>query len=215
MVDGFFSMPYEVEMRFGRWDDLLAEPEPPAYFPVTRALRLAARGVAQAALGRTTEARASQTAFREAVAAVPKDASFGNNSAATLLAIADAQLEGEILFKEGKKREGLAALRDAVAKEDQTRYDEPPDWIQPIRHALGAALLETGEAADAVEAEQVYRADLRQWPENGWSLFGLSRSLEVQGKKDEAKQVRARFEKAWQHADVKLASSCFCQPGTR
>jgi tetratricopeptide (TPR) repeat protein len=214
VIDGFFSMPYEVMTRFGRWDDVLAEPEPPEYFPVSRALRHAARGVAQSALGRIPDARASQSAFREGVAATPKDATFGNNAAASLFAVADAMLDGEILLKEGKRTEGLAALRDAVAKEDQLRYDEPPDWIQPVRHALGAALLQSGQSADAVEAEQVYRTDLKRWPENGWSLYGLSRSLEAQGKKDEAKQFRARFDKVWSRADVKLTSSCFCQPGT-
>jgi hypothetical protein len=63
------------------------------------------------------------------------------------------------------------------------------------------------------EAERVYRDDLERHPENGWSLFGLARSLELQGKADEVRRVRARFEKAWVDADVKLSSSCFCQPG--
>ena len=43
--------------------------------------------------------------------------------------------------------------------------------------------------------------------ENGWSLFGLSRSLEVQGKSRGRARVRARFEKAWARADITLTSS--------
>nr|CAA9210850.1 hypothetical protein AVDCRST_MAG63-1544 [uncultured Armatimonadetes bacterium] len=210
IADGFHAMPYELMLRFGQWEALLAEPEPPAYFPIARALRHAARGVAYAALGKTTEARASQAAFREAVGKTPPTASFGNNAATSLFAVAEPMLEGEILFKEGKQTEALAALRTAVAKEDQLRYSEPPDWIQPVRHALGATLMQVGEAA---EAEQVYREDLRKWPENGWSLFGLAQSLEAQNKREEAARVRARFAAAWKRSDVKLASSCFCQPG--
>jgi predicted Zn-dependent protease len=104
--------------------------------------------------------------------------------------------------------EGLSALRRAVKKEDGLRYDEPPDWSIPVRHALGAFLL---KAKQPVEAEQVYREDLQRWPENGWSLFGLTQALEQQGKTAEAKEIKRRFEKVWQRADVTLRSSCFCQ----
>ena len=79
-----------------------------------------------------------------------------------------------------------------------------------MRQALGAALMDAGRYADA---EAVYRDDLAHYPENGWSLFGLSRSLKMQGNDTEASAVTARFDKIWQHADVKLSSSCFCLQG--
>ena len=63
------------------------------------------------------------------------------------------------------------------------------------------------------EAEAVYREDLARYPENGWSLFGLSQSLKKQGKTAEAAEVAKRFDAIWQRADVKLASSCFCLKG--
>jgi predicted Zn-dependent protease len=98
-------------------------------------------------------------------------------------------------------------LEGAVKKEDALRYSEPPDWFVPVRHALGAMLLHDGQAT---AAEKVYRADLRQWPENGWSLHGLAASLSAQGKKDEAAKVRERFSAVWSRADVKIPSSCYC-----
>ncbi|HEV8000066.1 MAG TPA: hypothetical protein VGP63_09310, partial [Planctomycetaceae bacterium] len=107
----------------------------------------------------------------------------------------------------GKVEEGIAALREAVKREDRLHYAEPPGWIQPVRHALGAALMESHHFADA---EQVYRDDLAHHPENGWSLYGLSQALKLQGKTTEALTVKLQFDKAWQHADIKLASSCFC-----
>jgi tetratricopeptide (TPR) repeat protein len=207
IADGFVAMPLEVFKRFGKWDDILKEPEPPEIFPIARAMRHSTRGVAFAAKGQVKEARAEQERFRAAAKKTPEDAQFGNNKAADLFAIADATLEGEILFREKKTKEAIAKLRDAVKKEDALRYSEPPDWFVPVRHALGAVLLHDGQAA---EAEKVYRADLRQWPGNGWSLFGLAASLEAQGKKDEAKKVRARFNEVWKRADVKIPSSCYC-----
>ena len=65
------------------------------------------------------------------------------------------------------------------------------------------------EAGDGAGAEAVYREELARNPDNGWSLYGLARSLRAQGKEAEAAKVDARFKTAWQHADVKLASSRF------
>jgi tetratricopeptide (TPR) repeat protein len=209
-ADGFIAMPYEVLMRFGRWQEILDEPEPPAHIPLTRALHFAARAVALAALGRPEEARTEQRAFLEARTAVAEDATFGNNRAHDLLDVADRLVEGEILYREGRKDEGIEALYEAAAHEDELRYDEPPDWIQPVRHALGATLLMERRYADA---EAVYREDLARLPGNGWSLYGLGRALRLQGKDAEAEQVEARFAEAWAGADTALRSSCFCQPG--
>jgi tetratricopeptide (TPR) repeat protein len=210
IADGFSAMPVEVLMRFGNWDEILAAPEPPDYLPISRAMRLYARGVANAARGKIAEAKAEQAAFLVAKANVPKGAFFGNNSAADILAVAEHLLAGELLYRQGKTDAGITELRDAVRREDALRYDEPPDWIQPVRHALGAALIRSNRAA---QAEAVYREDLRRLPENGWSLFGLAKALRMQKKHGDAAEVDARFQKIWAEADVKLSSSCFCQPG--
>jgi tetratricopeptide (TPR) repeat protein len=209
MVDGFLASPYEVQLRFGKWEELLKEPEPKEIFPLARTLWRFARAVSLAALGRTAEAREEQKKFVEARGKVGKDASFGNNSAADLLGVAEKHLEGELLYREGKEAEAFASLREAVTREDALRYDEPPDWIQPTRHTLGAALLRSGKAA---EAEEVYKADLKRWPMNGWSLFGLSRSLSMQGKKPEAAVEEAKFKSVWKNADLPITSSCLCLP---
>lgn len=210
LADGFVAMPFEVLLRFGKWEAILARPEPKANLPLSRALRLYARGVAYAAMSDTKRARVEQTAFLEAKREVPADAAFGNNKASDLLTVAEHVLSGEILFREGKREQGVAELRAAVAREDQLRYDEPPDWIQPVRHALGAALLKSGKAA---EAEAVYRQDLARLPGNAWSLHGLARSLRVQKKDAEASDAEARLAKAMVGADIELTSSCMCLPG--
>jgi hypothetical protein len=67
-------------------------------------------------------------------------------------------------------------------------------------------LLKAGRAA---QAEQVFQTDLRRNPENGWALFGLRQSLQAQGKKKAANQVRQRFNQAWAHADLTLTGARF------
>ncbi|MBI3459483.1 hypothetical protein HY009_00910, partial [Candidatus Acetothermia bacterium] len=100
----------------------------------------------------------------------------------------------------------IAQLQEAVAAQDKLTYFEPPAWYYPVRQTLGASLLKSGKAS---EAEAVYREDLRQYRENGWSLFGLMKSLETQNKTAEAKEVESRFKKAWAYADVTLNASQF------
>jgi tetratricopeptide (TPR) repeat protein len=207
IADGYLAMPLEVRVRFGMWDEVLAAPEPDPMFPFARAMRHYGRGVALNAKGDTAAARAEQTQFAKARAAVPADARFGNNAAPDLLAVADRVLEGEISYREGKRDAAFAALEQAVRNEQKLQYDEPPSWILPSRHTLGAALLDSGRAR---EAERVFRADLAQLPNNGWGLYGLAKSLRMQKKTGAAAKADAEFAKAWDGADYDIASPCAC-----
>ncbi len=210
VADGYTVFVPEVLMRFGRWEEILQEPAPPEGLPLARALWRFTRAVALTALDRPAEAARERETFRQVAKAVPDGWTFGNNAAASLLAIATKTLDGEMAARRGRFLEAERLLREAVRVEDGLRYNEPPDWMQPVRHTLGAVLL---RAAKYRDAEAVYRADLARYPENGWSLFGLGRSLRLQHKDEEAAKVEERFQKAWAGADVKLGSTCYCQPG--
>ncbi|MBI1757006.1 MAG: tetratricopeptide repeat protein [Fimbriimonas ginsengisoli] len=209
-VDGFLVMPLEVRKRFGKWQEILAAPEFPEWFPLARTLRHADRGVAFAALGKSELARAEQEAFEAGRKATPATATFGNNSAAKVLSVAASLLEGEILLAEHKTDGAIKALQEAVAAEDQLTYDEPPDWLQPTRHTLGAVLVDSGRYAEAIK---VYKDDLKVHPNNGWAYFGLAQAYEGWRKPADAKRYRAMFKQTWRDADTKIGSSCLCLPG--
>lgn len=205
------AMPLEVMVRFGMWDEILAEPEKytdSMWF--TRAFHHAARAIAYAAKGDTANARKAQSIFIERAKLVPKEDFLSNNSCEALLAVAMPMVEGEILIAEGKVDSGIEQLRAAIQKEDALKYDEPPGWLIPVRHSLGAVLMKQQRFA---EAEQVYRDDLARLPENGWSLLGLAESLRKQKKNaDEVAQTQAKFKKVWAKADLTITTSCLCQP---
>ncbi|MCB9876542.1 MAG: tetratricopeptide repeat protein [Planctomycetes bacterium] len=207
-LEGFLGTPYEVLVRFGRWDEMLAAPEPAEWQKGTRALWHFGRGVALAAKGDVEAARRERDAYRAAVAAVPQEWTFGNNPMHAVLAVGDAFLDGEVEFRAGDPEAAFAALRTAVARNDALRYDEPWGWMMPPRHGLGALLLEAGRFA---EAEQVYRDDLTHNPDNGWALHGLAECLQQQGRTADADAARRRFAAAWRHATVQIAASCFCR----
>jgi tetratricopeptide (TPR) repeat protein len=186
---------------FGHWDDVLADPLPPSDIRFSYALATYARGVAYAAKGQWAEAQAALDTVKAIDAKTPENA-----DSKTVLSVAVHALSGEIATRHGDLDAGINHFREAMKLEDAGLYFEPPKWYYPIRHSLGAALLKVNQNA---EAEKLYREDLKRFPENGWSLFGLAQALRAQGKNAEAAAVDARFRKAWAGADVKLASSRF------
>lgn len=212
LVDPYMGAVYDALKRFGRWDELLAEPPPPDYWPISTALWRFNRAVAYAAKGEVRLAEQERAAFRDAAALVPRDALMAINSAHAVLKIAEHFLDGEIAFRRGNIEESVAELRTAIALEDQLQYMEPPEWVQPVRHTLGAVLVSAGRYE---EAERLYREDLAKWPENGWSLHGLYQSLHARGIGAEAALLEKRFRNAWSRADTPIGSSCLCVPGVK
>jgi tetratricopeptide (TPR) repeat protein len=208
MFDGYMSMPLEVRMRFGKWDEILDYPTFPDYLPIARTMQCMARGVAFAAMKKIPEAEAEQLQFDLYRSKISPDAHIGNNAASKILAIAEPFLRAEILLAKNQAPQAIDLLRTGVAAEDQITYSEPPDWVISTRHVLGVALLETG---DFKGAEDVYRQDLKTWPNNGWSLYGLSEALRMQSLA-EADVVKTQFAHVWKNADMQISSSCMCVP---
>ncbi len=116
--------------------------------------------------------------------------------------------EGEYEYRRGNHAKAFRLLALAVQRDDSLRYDEPWGWMMPIRHSLGALLLEQGKIA---EAERLYREDLAIHPNNGWALQGLAECLHRTGRHDEAEETDERFQAAWARSDIVLKASCFCR----
>jgi len=207
-VEVFLFVPIHVMIRFGLWQDVLAEPPPETRFRLATTLWHHARAIALANLGRHDEAHAEVEAFEKVAATIPRKTKIRRASIEDFLVLARHMMMGEVLYKQGRHDEAFVELRKAVKAEDALPYAEPPGWMQPVRHALGALLLEAGRVA---EAEAVYRADLELHAENGWSLHGLAECLRRQGEVTEAAQVSERFKKSWAHADTEIRGSCFCR----
>lgn len=210
LVEGIIPTTEHVMIRFGRWEEVLAEPAPPAKRPLMLAIHFYARGIAFSALGRTADARRELARFEAQVPKVPQEWWIFSNEAHDVLPIAEAMLEGELAYREGRYDDAWSALRRGIELEDGLVYDEPPGWMLPVRHAMGALLMEQGAYA---EAERLYREDQERHPGNGWSLLGLELALAAQGRDEEAAAVAARLESAWRRVAERPTSSCMCAPG--
>jgi tetratricopeptide (TPR) repeat protein len=201
MVEGFFPSSMFIRLKFAKWEDVLKFPEPERDFKLTHAIWRFARGVAFAATKRASEAESERTAFLEAAKNLPGETPFGLNSAESVLKIASNQLDARIKWARVDRASSIESWRRAVVAQDALNYDEPPGWYYAVRESLGAALLLSGDAA---QAEHVFRDDLRENPRNGRSLFGLRESLKAQGKTDAAVLVDREFATAWKSADTQL-----------
>jgi predicted Zn-dependent protease len=173
-------------VRFGKFSEVLSAPLPPSDLRMATALTQYARGVALAATHDTAGARAAHDTVSAVLAATTDP--LGH----TILDVAHHALLGEMASRNGDLAGGERHFRQAMTLEDGLQYMEPPHWYYPIRHSLGALLLEQKKAA---EAERLFRQDLAKFPENIWSLKGLRESLSAQGKSAEAAAVDARIAK--------------------
>ena len=207
LYETFLSQPIFVLVRFGMWDEVLAEPKPDIDSQFMTGIWHYGQALAFVHTDRLAKAQRelrALTATRKAMGELEHYIGFG--TAQTLLTIAEEIVLGELAYAEGYTLKGLAHLERAVRLEDGLRYNEPPDWYFPVRHLLGAILLDAGRPN---EAEVIYAADLRKNPENGYSLFGLRLALEQQGKLEDALAVSKRFDNAWSDATHKLTTSRF------
>jgi tetratricopeptide (TPR) repeat protein len=208
----FRVVPYYALTRFGRWDEMLKEPEPPAFTPYSKGIWHYGRGVAFVAKGQLDAADQELTKINETLKDPMLDQPlFSPNTGRAVLSIAPEVLAGEIAAAKKNYDAAIAHLERAVRLEDALVYTEPAEWHYPPRQALGAVLLEAGRPA---EAETVYWADLQRNRNNGWSLYGLNQALRAQNKTADATLVEARFKKAWERADVVPTNSRFGTPAS-
>ena len=218
-LEGLVPVKQHVLVRFGKWKEIL-EQELPAnaeLYCVTSATMRYARAIAFATLGQSESARAEAEAFERDFERVPDSRYLFNNSCRDILAVAREMMLGELDYRRGDIESGFAHLRQAVALDDNLPYDEPWGWMQPVRHALGALLLEQGRVEEALVE---YRADLgfdsvlkrsSQHPDNVWSLSGYHECLERTGQRELAAVAQQRLALARARADVPVQASCFCR----
>jgi predicted Zn-dependent protease len=204
MLDAFNTMPIQIMVRFHRWDEIMALPQPEDSLPMSSGSWHFARAMAYANGGNLDQAKAELEALRKLAPEMAKVSTNpqGPHNAEIIPQIMAHFVESRIANAEHRTDEAIESLRIAVSLEDSLDYNEPPDWLYPMREPLGAALLQAGKPA---EAERVFREDLKKNARNPRSMFGLAKSLKAQGKTAQAQSEEQQFRIAWRNADTELA----------
>ena len=205
VVEFFHTVPLLSYVRFGKWEEILSYSTPAPEFKYSLGIYHYARGIALSTLGRKEDALKELSYIKPL-----KDTQEISNlvkagqPSRKLLEIAENLLQGQIDFMEGDFEASINNFKKAVALQDDLPHTEPPFWYYPTRQSLGRVLIEAGKLE---EAEAVFKKDLEGYPRNGWSMFGLYKVLEIQGKTEEAKQYKDKFDIIWQLSDIELKSS--------
>lgn len=203
-LEGFMTIPMAVNVRFHKWDAILASKAPDPSMKTATVFWHFARGMAFAGKGKTSEAEAEHKIVSEAEKATPEDVIFAmpiNNKAKDIMKVAEDVLGAQIAVAKKDNTTAVTLLREAVTIQDSLKYGEPPDWFFPVRESLGGVLLMSG---DSKAAEQVFREDLDKNPRNPRSLFGLREALKAQDRDYDAGFVEKQFRNSWKGGAMKM-----------
>jgi len=203
-LEGFMTIPIAVDVRFHKWDSIMAMKQPDKSMQITTVFWHFARGMALAGKGKLNEAEAEYKLVADAEKATPEDLPFAmpvNNKAKDVLKIAENVLAAKIAMVKKDTDGAISHLQEAVAIQDTLKYDEPADWFFPVRESLGAALMMEGDVASA---EKAFRDDLDRNPRNPRSLYGLQQVLKKQGREYDAGFVEKQFKSSWKGAPAGL-----------
>jgi len=205
-LQDFAATPLLAYTRFGKWNEILTIPKPNANIKHLNLIRHYARGIAFIRKNNIKEAQEEL----DAIAELKNDPELENlvatahNASSAIANIAYEVVAGELAALKGDITSAVKHLKIAVENEDKLTYTEPAAWYIPTRQNLGAVLLKANKYA---EAEKIYNEDLEKLRQNGWSLMGLYQTLMIQGKVEEAKEIKKELDKAWEHADIEITSS--------
>lgn len=201
----FIPIPYFVEARFGMWDNILKESKPNEKYQYALGMWHYARGLAFAHAGNITVAKNESSALKKIIDKGPADNNLQKNGI-HLLKIADSILKATLANIQGNENLTISHLKTAIKIQDDMGYHEPPDWYFPAKEALGDAYLHWNHPKQAIN---MYEQDLKQYPKNGWALFGLAKSLRQLGKNQAADHIENEFKEAWKYSDIPAPISLF------
>ena len=207
LVQYVHMTPVLVDIRFGKWNELLKVSEPDKSLSYARILFHFGRGMALSAQFKLAEAKQELSALQELMKDTSLAIPFTPFSPALDGAVAAENiLIGTIALKEKRFSDAIAAFEEAVVTEENMVYNEPRDWMLNPKHYQGNAFLLAGRAR---EAREIFEKDLQNNQENGWSLYGTWQALKKERKNAEAVRILTRYKKAFSKADVKISAAVF------
>ncbi|HHT0593158.1 TPA: tetratricopeptide repeat protein [Legionella anisa] len=201
----FIPIPYYVQARFALWSELLKEPKPANEYQYAVGMWHYAKGMALSHTHQIKQAQHELDELKKIVEEGPNNKNLGKNGVA-LLKIASAVLTAHLANLQGDEQETINQLNVALKIQHDMGYHEPPDWYFPVKEILGDAYLKWNHPLEAIK---MYKADLKEYPDNGWALFGLFNSLNKMGHTKDAERVEKKFHEAWSISDIKTPPILF------
>jgi tetratricopeptide (TPR) repeat protein len=201
------AAPLFVQIRFGKWDEILQEAAPAATHVYSSVLYHFAKSIAYA----KKKNREAASVELDAMLEFMKDSSLALPmtpfSAPSVGADVAHMLLLGIIHEEKDQLDGaIRYYKKADSIEVNMVYNEPRDWLLSPKHFLGNAYLKNSQWK---AAENVFLQDLDYNNENGWSLLGLYQSYIKARKTAEASKAMMRHKTAFAKADIEISSAVY------
>jgi len=183
----FAAIPVRYAFERAAWVEAAALPIPKTPFAQAEAIAWFGRAIGAARSGDMTRAREAIDQLR-----VLKDrlAKANDDYWTGQVAIQEQAAEGWLALGEGRKRDAIAAMRQAADLEDRSgKHVAMENRLSPIRELLGELLLEANEPAQALKE---FETSLRNNPNRYRSFAGAAKSAERTGDRT---QARSYYEK--------------------
>lgn len=207
----YYAIPYYVNVKFGKWEEILDMKNNVETLIFPEAIRAYARGMAFLGLNQIEDAKKELLKLEKYSndPALKDIMVFNVNSLASLTTLSHKILKAEILASESDYDESIKLLREAVVLRNELTFREPPSFYFSVRHNLGAVQVEAGRIADALKT---FEDDLEEFPKNGWALHGMKTAYLKIKDKDKAEQINEQIKIAWATADTELYNARLKHP---
>ena len=204
-LEFFHTIPLLSYVRFAKWDKVFSYERPDDDFKFSNSIFNYALSVAHAANGNSLEANRFQSMILNDIESEEVNAMvMAGHPTKSLMKIASLLASGSIDMYSSKYSEAIVSFKEAVTIQDTLPYTEPPFWYYPTRQTLGHALLMNKSFEDAA---LVFERDLKDYPRNGWSYFGLHIAENELNNQEESIEALNKFKEIWGRADISINSS--------
>ncbi len=193
---GWFAL-MKTLVRFEKWGEILDGKTLPFYNQPPESLWYHwARGLAYASMSNAAASRNSLQMMAQLIRSLEPVV----HPIPPQFQIAYSELAAYIDASSGDVNKGLNELNRSAMSESLLPYTDPTVYPRPVLELLGKTALKAG---DFRTAESAYRRALENEPGSGRALWGLAKTLEGLGKKDDAEKMLKEFHLVWRGEELR------------
>lgn len=214
LLYGGYTALTRLQMRFGLWDEAIKEMN--TSLPINSPQSLSdkyqwgifsyLKGMSAVEKNNANEAEGNAQELEKIIAdlatqKVQQSSDWYFNYANRILAVHILDLRGSVLSVQGKHDEAVKLLNEAIEKEKNLGYWEPPHYTRPVLESLGTAYLRAGKFD---EAKTSFEKILKVRPNSGFAFLAIARTYEKAKDATKSDEFYKQFLKAWANADKDL-----------
>lgn len=212
LLYGGYTALTRLQMRFGLWDEAIKDLQSSNQTPQTLSEKYQIgvlsylKGMSAVEKNNADEAERNAIELEKIIAdlstqKIQQNSDWYFNYANRILAVHILDLRGSILSIQNKHDAAVKLLNEAIEREKNLGYWEPPHYTRPVLESLGRAFMRAGKY---VEARNAFKKILKVRPNSGFAFLAIAETCSKANDKTKANEFYRRFLKSWSNADKDL-----------